>query len=1007
MDTNHVYRLSFFTILFLFSTILNAQTGVIIKERVEIALVKSFTHVTGSWWDWTWDNWAKDSVAYDSSAQEIIEIVDGPDNGYSPTQIIMYDGQSLGFDPYGGGSTSSIFTYDQSTAIYTYKPKTLLTGFEVSIFSPDSLNYYNSYCLVYYNDLLIAYTSLGYYINPESGFTYPGGTSLYGYPGEIFLSIKGIPPPPPCVSVLCISIPVIQDIQYGSATDIYSSVIDVRCGGGYSGGTDTYLKYELSGDAGILRDLNTGRTSTLIDSISSLTGKHVQVLDSVKFLTVEFDAYGNEPNLRDTMSLKISSDDGSILPSEELFYVIPPLPPQIIVIPAKSVLYYGDTTALISNIPSDWYTNYNVAVQEDEYGNVYSGSLGGYIGGYNLQPYFLSYPDTVDDSVEVFIQISAMEPCPDCLPCSVNPKDTTVVLPPKTNLSVKTNQRFKNFSEAQAYVQAMEMKKKQSQMKKNAMSKNNSGKKVMHTTGEGDWHYTFVRLVLKKPPHLELWSNPSTICYGDTVNVAIVPVGIDSLFAPLGPDQDHEFSIAFTGKTSHYGQLLYNGQSGTSFNHIPSVGGQGVGVQFAANGREPDSTVSLTFELKEKYIGKGITGSAGTTQAKTMSTIRNIASERNIMPKGKSAIQWLARSATASQAKISVVGNIANKQNVLSKNTNDIQEKKKLKETITVMITGCPSHSISIENKDTTSEVKPKLNIKDHSPWTIWPYLPPQNNAPHNRGADMPGYNPKRTFEIQLKDGSGNPLPNQQISIFTKYEKDSGGHGHTGWADTAAGAPRAIKSMSNSLQGVFYYKGGKVGQNPLTVTTDAKGEAKIDSFISSQASGKFLVTARMVRDTTIMDTVNLQVKVDGLVNFGIGNYWNLTGNTSKVGINHKRNHWCTRKMKDSLSAALKDFYNWSGSEEGKYQYIKLGINDMCLQWGGAFDFPGLWNFNDKHSFHRVGLSVDIDNTADGDIRYEDGTLTDKGEQLKVFMEKYGGQKYNLEKPIHFGFGGER
>jgi hypothetical protein len=298
-----------------------------------------------------------------------------------------------------------------------------------------------------------------------------------------------------------------------------------------------------------------------------------------------------------------------------------------------------------------------------------------------------------------------------------------------------------------------------------------------------------------------------------------------------------------------------------------------------------------------------------------------------------------------------------------------------------------------------------KLKIVDHSPWTIWPYLPPQNNAPHNRGADRPGYNPKRTFTIQLLKGDGTPYPNQQISIFTKYKEGSGGHGHTGYADTAGKIPAVKPLRPDSLKGLFYYKGEKTGKNPLTVTTEADGTAKVDSFIASQASGKFLVTARMISDTTIMDTVNLQVKVDGFVQFGTGDYWGLTGNTSKWGINHPSNHWCTQKMKDSLSAAIKDFYEWSGTVEGGDQFIKLGVNDMCLEWGGAFDFPGLWNFNDKHSFHRVGLSVDIDNTADGDIRWQDGTLTWKGNRLKIFMEKYGGKKYDEKKSIHFGFDG--
>ena len=256
------------------------------------------------------------------------------------------------------------------------------------------------------------------------------------------------------------------------------------------------------------------------------------------------------------------------------------------------------------------------------------------------------------------------------------------------------------------------------------------------------------------------------------------------------------------------------------------------------------------------------------------------------------------------------------------------------------------------------------LTIVEHSPWTLWPYLPPQKSDGASRGADLPGYNPKRAFTIQLLKGDGTPYPNQQISIFTKYKEGSGGHDHIGWADTAAGATRAVKALpQDTLQGIFYYNRDTKGKNPIAVTTDAKGEAKIDSFIASQASGKFLVTARMVNDTTIMDTVNLQVKVDGLVNFGKGSYWNLTGNTSKVGINHKSNHWCTQKMKDSLEVVLKKFYDWAESEEGEGKAIALGINDMSLQWGGAFDFPGLWNFNDEHSFHRIGLSVDIDNAG--------------------------------------------
>lgn len=294
---------------------------------------------------------------------------------------------------------------------------------------------------------------------------------------------------------------------------------------------------------------------------------------------------------------------------------------------------------------------------------------------------------------------------------------------------------------------------------------------------------------------------------------------------------------------------------------------------------------------------------------------------------------------------------------------------------------------------------KPVLKIQDHSPWTIWPYLPPQNDG-SSRGADRPGYNPKRAFTIQLKKGDGTAYPDQPIKISTSFTSQSGGHQHTNGT---------IDIPQGNIQGGFYGQ-GQQKVNPIILTTDAQGRAVVDSFIASQVSGKFLITARMVSDTTIMDTVNLQVKVPELVEFGIGSYWGLTGNTSDWGINHPRNHWCNEIMKDSLSAALSDFYNWSGSEEGGDQYIKLGVNDMSLPWGGLFDISGGWviDFPTKksHSFHRVGLSVDIDNTQDGDIRYEDGTLTKKGKKLREYIEKYCGKKYPEQK-IHFGFNGGR
>jgi hypothetical protein len=283
------------------------------------------------------------------------------------------------------------------------------------------------------------------------------------------------------------------------------------------------------------------------------------------------------------------------------------------------------------------------------------------------------------------------------------------------------------------------------------------------------------------------------------------------------------------------------------------------------------------------------------------------------------------------------------------------------------------------------------VKIQEHSPWTIWPYLPPQSDG-KSRGADRPGYNPKRTFSVLVQDGLNRSVLNEPIKIITKYEISSGGHGHKGYADEA-GKIKADTSLPQNLQGIFYAE--KKNGNPLQLTTDSNGTVKVDSFRASEASGKYLITARSVTDTTVLDTVNMQIKVPGLVEFGAEDYWTLTGNTSNRGKNHLANHYCTQITKDSLTKALKAFYDWTASKKGGGKAIKLGINDMCLEWGGAFDIPGQWMFGSQHSFHRVGLSVDIDNS---------GMNTDQMDNLTKIMKAFGGEKYK-EPTIHYGFDG--
>jgi hypothetical protein len=302
-----------------------------------------------------------------------------------------------------------------------------------------------------------------------------------------------------------------------------------------------------------------------------------------------------------------------------------------------------------------------------------------------------------------------------------------------------------------------------------------------------------------------------------------------------------------------------------------------------------------------------------------------------------------------------------------------------------MMSSWCPINEVVVKGKRV-------LKILDHSPWSIWPQLPPQKNG-ESRGADRPGYNPKRGFKIQMLDGSKQPVKDEEVEIFTTYEEGSGGHGHK----------NGDKALPQDKQGLFHRKGNK--GNPLAAKTDERGMVTIDSLVASQVAGRFRVTASVKANPTVKDTVDLQVRIPSLVEFGAGDYWNLTGTASPEGQNHQGNHWCTRAMKDSLTRAFKRFYEWTSSEEGGGKGIQLGINDMSLEWGGVFDIFGNWNLNNEHSFHRVGLSVDIDNAGlkeDDPKNPRERMLTRRGQEFERIMKGFGGKMYD-EGPIHFGF----
>jgi len=112
-------------------------------------------------------------------------------------------------------------------------------------------------------------------------------------------------------------------------------------------------------------------------------------------------------------------------------------------------------------------------------------------------------------------------------------------------------------------------------------------------------------------------------------------------------------------------------------------------------------------------------------------------------------------------------------------------------------------------------------------------------------------------FSIQVLDANKNPVKYKKVKIETSFTSQSGGHQHT---NGTIELPPGLK------QGWFYGQ-GQYKINPLILTTDVHGVADVELFIASEFSGQYLVTASLVSDASVKDTVNLQVKVPGLMNF--------------------------------------------------------------------------------------------------------------------------------------------
>lgn len=135
-------------------------------------------------------------------------------------------------------------------------------------------------------------------------------------------------------------------------------------------------------------------------------------------------------------------------------------------------------------------------------------------------------------------------------------------------------------------------------------------------------------------------------------------------------------------------------------------------------------------------------------------------------------------------------------------------------------------------------------------------------------------------------------------------------------------------------------------------TTDVSGRCSV-SFTASEISGVEILKGTIVGVDSSTVTKELTVKVPGLIEVGLSNFYRLTGYTAI----HQFNHFIAPASVGIIGVAS-DFYDTFDAT--------LGLNDMSLEQGGLFDIEVPWI--KPHSAHRVGRSADIDKCAVSRIR---------------------------------------
>jgi hypothetical protein len=201
-------------------------------------------------------------------------------------------------------------------------------------------------------------------------------------------------------------------------------------------------------------------------------------------------------------------------------------------------------------------------------------------------------------------------------------------------------------------------------------------------------------------------------------------------------------------------------------------------------------------------------------------------------------------------------------------------------------------------------------------------------------------------FVTDLQD---NPIANHPVSLSAEAVLNSGGHIHNG----------------NRPIGVFGAKSGRTGSDGKFTTL----------YTATAFGGEERITAKSDEVPNLDISVDLDVRVKGLVELSGGTNYSLVGQTST----HPNNHYGIKRTINALISIANQYAS-------RFPGQRLYYNDISLVKGGLFDIKGNWK--PPHKTHREGKNVDVRIP-----RYEI--------EFCRIVRRYGGEHLREPHPLHY------